>query len=108
MPVTGTDPLSADPFASSFGSLSLSSGDWANFDEDNLSASGGSQQKSLNQSIGANSSKPFDISLPMSRDFHQKPQQLANSFNDSSNSMALRDLFGASGTHNELNVSNIC
>ena len=107
MPITGSDPLSADPFASSFGSLSLSSGDWANFEED----SSGPLQKSSasmlshNKSIASNDSKPFEIPIQLNTEFQSKGQHLANSFNDSSSSMALRNLFGASG--HQTNVSII-
>jgi hypothetical protein len=99
MPITGSDPLSVDPFASSFGSLSLSSGDWANFEED---SSGPLQQSSAsilsqNKSVASNDSKPFEISIKANNESQSFGQPLANSFNDSSSSMALRNLFGVSG-----------
>lgn len=52
MPLSG-DNQSIDPFASSFGSLSLSSNDWANFDEENLSGSAASSFQ-LSQNCIAN------------------------------------------------------
>jgi hypothetical protein len=81
--------------------MSLSSGDWANFDEDNLSSNASPLQQSHNSS-GNNTNYSNSFGIPIAREL-PKSTQISSSFNDSSSSMALKELF-ASGHHNQHNV----
>ncbi|CAG2110697.1 unnamed protein product [Medioppia subpectinata] len=121
-----TSGIDGDPFAQSFGSMSLSSagGDWANFDEDSPTSATGSpliqsQQSRDNNAdssaTGANN-KPFVLTLSRQNvgsfttstagDRSSGGHQSASSYNSSSSSSAaLQSLFNSSlGHHNQLNM----
>jgi hypothetical protein len=81
--------------------MSLSSGDWANFEEENLSSNASPLQQSHNSS-GNNTNNSNNFGIPIAREL-PKTTQISSSFNDSSSSMALKELF-ASGRHNQHSV----
>lgn len=58
---------------------------------------------SQNKSFASKDSKPFEIRLQNPNEFQIRGPNMGHSFNDSTSSMALRNLFGVSGHH-----TNVC
>src|SRR5579871_6695543 len=110
MPVTSApgSGMNAELFDRAFGSLSVSSNDWANFDDSPTSGAMPLQQQLQSHNTSAASSgsnsKPFVMTLASGGNFAPVGHTSSNGNDSSTSSAPVNALFNASGAYSQLTV----